>query len=470
MKWPQDAQWLKVGKILILILSASYLAIGFFAMPQADDYGMAREVEKHGYWGAHTYWYTQWSGRYIGVDTSNLFIIMTDLSPTWYWIVPWFMLLGTFFSFYFLFYQIGKLYFDRTQLMWASLLFSLILLARLPSISEAYYWLMGATCYTWGNILAITMTALIIKIYKMDHLGKRLWFSFLAALSGAAAVGTNEVLMGVMVLLLGLTTVISIWKKNPHRFEILFIFIAVAVNSAFVYFSPGNAVRGDHFPNRNNFLFSISNSLGYTFGFVKHWVLDALILSSTLLLIPIIQRIAPAVRIPQSWRKPLLFYPMLAAGFIPLTFFPAFWAMGLQPPERTQNLIYLIFLFGWYGTVIIYTLLFHDRAQEKDIIPRHIVRGACAIFIIGLLLLPHGYSTMKDLFTKAPPYRREVMQRIEDARRAKAENQESVIVRPLVNRPTTLYSRNFEFRHDPDHYVNWDWRHYWKLDVILEQH
>ena len=462
--------WLPRLTIVLMLLSViPYLAIGFFAHPIADDYGLAHEVRTRGFWEAHTHWYNNWTGRWLGMDVTSFFVMVTDISPSWYWIVPWFMFMGTFVSFYLLLYALGTRYLPKTTLLWGSLGLTLIYTARVPTIAEGYYWLMGSTCYTLGNILVIFALALVGFMLRTPSPLRRWIYTLAASLLVVAAAGTNEVLMMLMVVGFAPFVLILFVGKNSVRFHMLMIFVFACIGAAIVILAPGNALRSEHFPMQHRLMFSVVSSIRDAFGYFKHWITDSLVLSSTLLLLPIVTKASSNVQIPKERRKIWLLFPLLWLILFVLSFFPTFWAMGIHPPERTLNLIYFLFLMGWYASVIILTLILLPERKTVVLVPRYLRTAANIVFLVSLLLLPNFYTAAKDLLSQARPYYKEIRQRVETTQRSVDGNLGYVNIRPLRHRPTTLFSRNFEFRDDPDHWVNYDWERYWGLKVILEK-
>jgi hypothetical protein len=91
------------------------------------------------------------------------------------------------------------------------------------------------------------------------------------------------------------------------------------------------------------------------------------------------------------------------------------------------------------------------------------------VFILSLFGFPNLSTAVKDLFFHAYPYHQEVERRIELTEKSIAENKDIVVIFPLKNRPVSLFSSNFEFKGDPDYWVDYDWELYWGLKVIVEE-
>lgn len=461
-----------VIKIALLISLIPYLAIAFFALPMADDWGMAYMVDAKGFWGTHSHWYQFDGGRYIGMGMTSVYAAMTNFSTQLYWTVPWLMILGTFLSFFFLLSAMASPFISGRKLAWGGLTLTAIYLARVPSITEGYFWLMGSTCYTLGNILVLFLAGLLILIHRTEIYKRRLLYTGIASLCAVAAVGVNEILMLLMVICLSVYMTYLFIQKHTDRTHVLFIFLVTAACAVFVITAPGNAVRGGHFPNRHQFWFSLTHSLNWTYGFVKTWVSDALILSSTALMLPFIAHVSHRISIPKNLRKWLFLMPIFWLGLVALSFFPGFWALGGPPPDRVWNLTFFLFIVGWYTCVIIYTLLLLPNQKPETILPQHFRTAAKGLFLIALLFFPNTYTAFKDLFFQARPYHQEVKERIETAKKSKEKNLDYMIVRPLVNRPATLFSHSFEFKNEeefPEYWVNKNWGDYWGLKVIFRK-
>jgi|GEM_PF-2493917 len=464
-----DKKLLFMTKAILVFMVVVYLAIAFFTHPIGDDYGMAHVVKKMGFWPAQKDWYVNWSGRFTGVAVTSFWVMITDLSPYLYWPVPWFMILGTFLSFSFLLVTLGSSWFPKKMLIWGGLALTLICMSRMPLISEGYYWLMGSTCYTLGNILVVTIIALIVRMHHTPSHGRRLLYTVLAGFLVIPATGTNEVLMMLMVIGTAPFVLLHFVTKNSKRYYLLAIFVVILIGAALVIFTPGNAVRTKNFYGHHRLLFSLSSSFSYAFLFFKYWVTDAVVLTSTLLLLTFIPQISRHVVIPPERKKLWMLFPLYWLILFVIAFFPTYWAMGLNPPMRTINLIHLLFLMGWYGSVIVITLLLPPKDEPMTIVPRPLRMAANIIFVFALLVFPNFSTALTDLLFKAYPYHQEVIQRVEDTRKSVEANREYVIIHPLRHRPSTLFSKNFEFRDDPNHWVNYDWERFWNIKVILEK-
>ena len=60
-------RWAKLmffAMLFMLAALAIYAYLGTFTRYMADDYCTAGTIKNHGFWGAQTYWWQNWSGRY----------------------------------------------------------------------------------------------------------------------------------------------------------------------------------------------------------------------------------------------------------------------------------------------------------------------------------------------------------------------------------------------------------------------
>jgi len=460
-------KYTSITKILLVVAIIPLLLLAFFSQPAADDYGQASRIRTMGFWGAQTFWYNNMNGRFIYMAISSVYTMIFGLSN--YWLFTWLFYVILYLSVYVLLFSLGSKLFPRRTLMWCSLVFFLIYISRLPILSEAFYWFTGAITYQLGNILLILLIAIQYLIFRTSSQSRRLLYTIVASLLGAFTVAINEIFMVPVFAGLVLYMIFLLLRKNPCFFFVLCVFLICCISAYFVIRAPGTLNRSLNFPNRHQLWFSLSSSIGFAFGCFKRWAFDSIILSSTLLFLPSVSQIANRITISKKIGKILFFFPVVWLCIFIFSFFPAFWALGGFPPERTLNSIFLFFLLGWYPSISILTMCFVPLQKLDKIVSQHLRNAAMIIFLFSLFCFPNLYTAIKDLLFHAYPYHQEVQERIELTQKSVSENRGYVVIHPLKNRPISLFSRNFEFKGDPEnHWVDYDWELYWGLKIVFE--
>jgi hypothetical protein len=117
--------------------------------------------------------------------------------------------------------------------------------------------------------------------------------------------------------------------------------------------------------------------------------------------------------------------------------FPAFWSMGLPPPPRTANVIYFIFLIGWFfNTQVLIQYLMEKRGIAFSRLPLYSL--VLLFAATGMYVLPENNvrAAWGDLVKgRAARYDRDMRRRYEAIRRCGGSLCE---VDDLTARPSTL--------------------------------
>ncbi|MBN2031172.1 hypothetical protein JW824_13140 [bacterium] len=455
-----------ITKILLVIAILVFLLLAFFSQPAADDYGQIQRIQSTSFWNAQAVLYNHINGRFFYMFAFSIYTMIFGLSN--YWIFTWLIYGSLFLSICLLISTSGSGLLHRRTLIWSSLTFLLIYVGRVILLSEAFYWLAGAMTYQLGNILFILFIAMLYLLFRASSPYKRLIYTTIGGLLGSFTVATNEIFLVPVFAGLILCMLSLVINKNPSFFYVLSIFLLSCISAYFVITAPGTHIRSLNFPNRHQIGFSLSSSFIYAFRFFRQWAFDPIVLSSTLLFLPSASQFTNQIKISKKGKKILPFLPVAWLFIFTFSFFPAFWALGNAPPDRTLNSIFLFFLLGWYPSVCILTILLLPRQKPDTILPQHIRNAAMIIFLLSLFCFPNLSTAIKDLLFHAHPYHQEVKQRIESTQKSVSENRGYVIIHPLKNRPVSLFSPNFEFRGNPDHWVDYDWELYWGVKVIYQ--
>ena len=95
--------------VLASVPTATFLVLGLFSGPAADDFCYAPHLRAYGYFGALKANYLQWQGRYA---SSSILFLSGYLNPTavlhWYWVVPTSLILAAVLSIYILLHSFNR--------------------------------------------------------------------------------------------------------------------------------------------------------------------------------------------------------------------------------------------------------------------------------------------------------------------------------------------------------------------------
>src|SRR5664279_421892 len=288
-----------------------------------------------------SYVYSHWSGRWAGVGTETLLLSKTPLQSAYPWLVL--TLIGT--QCLFLYYAIFKLIGDSRWALYLSAVIASVYWAVMPSPRQGIFWIPGAIESQLPLSLGALLFALVLSRRPSDTKQSTLRVTIGAATLGFLIPAFHELAGGVLIIALSIITGASFLSKSPLRRTWLTVWTASVVGFVVVYAAPGNAIRMAGIPNRGNYPTLGHELLRAIDEYVLPWCLDFKhwLLACLLWLDP---RVA-------SLRTRLsgLSSPLAVSGFllvwISLVMFAtaaATYNLGTQPPGRTMDMIYGIFL------------------------------------------------------------------------------------------------------------------------------
>ena len=249
-----------LGLLLALVFAtAAILALALSAHSTrfwADDYCAAASVDARGFFGAQTWSYEHWSGRFSHIFISfGLASLGSGTAPFVATLLP-FVALGivtwTMSAF-------SRLVFGRRMLAWSLLLAEVSLAGwaiALPNRDESLYWLNGASAYTWP-LLLFTLHAGLVAAYvsATNPRAMALWLGASAVL-GFVGAGFSETATCFQLAVLVLAFVACVTprsgldrsvRRRLGPFIVAALLAAVA-GALVLAAAPGNDVREATFP------------------------------------------------------------------------------------------------------------------------------------------------------------------------------------------------------------------------------
>ncbi len=325
--------------ILLTITLIPLFILSFHNHPCSDDYAEANLVIKNGFLDTQKYYYTLWIGRYF----SAILISITPMVFHAYWAYKFnaiILLLLLLFSTYWL---SGKLFknLDRTGKIGIATLFLFAFIMRMPDVASGIFWESGS--YT--NLPAEFMTFLLLGciIVYSKNIQKKQYF-FFSCLLAIAIIGSYELTLIYIDLIVALIALISILKKRSLVFPLTLLVVCI-IFSVISIKAPGNSVRAATYPNSHNLLFSIKEAVSSSVSLLIHWLPFMLLIG--LLLLDLLSKSTIWNEEPGSniFISPWL--SLLASLIIPVIgLFVCYWAEGEYPPLRTVNVTYFYFVTG----------------------------------------------------------------------------------------------------------------------------
>jgi hypothetical protein len=456
-----------------LISLTPVLGLALFSFPSADDYCVAVEVRK-GFWHMQFNTYLNWTGRYSATLLQTVFS-QWDLST----IYPWFCVLTVVATLLAVRAAVGALYQEETSrlgLANAAAIATAVFIGRLPSPTEAFFWMTSAVTYQWALIVYLVWLALLVRSVGNERLttARRVVIAVLTAILP----GFNEVLAPVVLLTVVGTAVAdrvssSIGEKSRKRREIFFVsLIAIAVvMTAVSLMAPGNAIRSGSYadiPSRHNLSFALvqtaRQSVRFLFTFGSYpllWVAAAAAWWWGPRLLP---RWAPrgAIGIGAMAMG-------LPVALVYLTLFPLYWEYGevnYTGEGRTYNVTYFLFAATvvWAVVWVLDHLLHHWPWLRTPTQPsRAAIDVVLACVLAVAMVSSPGALRAFHALPEGPDYL-EAQQEREAFLRATRNRGTPLLVHAMAIRPDGLFWGGIQ--PDEGHWINRCVASYYGLDSV----
>jgi hypothetical protein len=446
--WNQLPSLILFVGALIALTPIFWLAL--YPFPSADDYCVAVEA-REGFWQMQSHTYLNWTGRYAA--TFFLAILgQWDLAA----IYPWFCVLTVAATLVAARAAIGALSPPGTSqagLAAAAATATVVFNGRLPSPTEAYFWMTSAITYQWAIIVYLVWLALLVGIAGTERpaLTRRIVIAVLTALLP----GFNEVLAPVVLLTLVAVAVIEAARtRRSDRFLLLLLCIAVALTAVSLA-APGNVTRSNSYPDipsRHHLGFALTQTASQTVRFLLTFGSYPLLWVAAL----------------AAWRWRPRFVPRgvpgigaLAVGIpvalVYITLFPLYWEYGANNytgEGRTYNITYFCFIAAvvWgVGRLLDgvsarwswLTTLLHRRGAIFDV--------ALALAVAVLMVTAPGTARAFRALPQAAEYRQAQLAR-EAILRAPRNRGRSIVVNAMHIKPDNLFWGAIQ--PDEGHWIN----------------
>jgi len=451
--------------LLLLIAFIPYIYISFYSNPVADDFSLAFKGKSADFFQSLVNQYQNWSGRY----TSNIFVLLNPIAYSCFWgykLVPIVIIALTIIAFYFFIKVITYTFLKPNKAFVLALIATLLFIYQMPIISEGIYWYTGSVAYQLGNIFLLIYVSIFAMLFQKRYILKNKFVHILIlTLTLFFAVGFNEILMIVSLLLSMIVFLVVLKNKMENKQIALFLLIVSTICSSIMYLAPGNVVRADFFPNNHQFIQSIGLAAAQTIRFFLNWISSAPLLLLSVLYYFLNKELSKKKNFfAKSFYLTPLISLLLLFFVIFIGAFPPYWSTGVLGQHRTMNISYFLFTIMWFVNLTVCFNLKQFRINEIN------KKWELIIFIViwsSFVFTKNGYNAINDIQTgKAYDYNKLMIERYSILNNDK----DSIYFNPIVNPPKTLFV--LDITENPNHWINKGYNVYFEVEgkIMLKEH
>lgn len=343
-----------------------------------------------------------WTGRWAATAVETQTLATTSFTQHyWALVIPvWITLLGSLLvgvQYVLTPHRVGRIALGSTAILWA------LFWAGMPGPGDGLFWFTGAV----ENVLPIGLVlATLVAISRGSGArGARRLGYFTAAGVGCVVVPGMHELHGLSLLsVLLVVGLVSLHSDRRQRTPWLLAAALTFLSMLVVIAAPGNRIRAGYFPTPD-VLKAILIAGWQAFHYLPDWIVSVPLLSASIIFVthPEIAQLRP-VWIDRSlagrrrWLAPAV--TLLLVGF---NFAGPAYAMSHGAPTRTLTGAYLIFLIGWFLTLLIFfrrPVHQPDEGSHSNVL----LTGAILALAASLTLQGNTRTALVDLATRASPW------------------------------------------------------------------
>jgi hypothetical protein len=464
---------------LAAIPIATFLVLGLFTSPTADDFCNADRLARLGYSASIKSYYLEWTGRYASASIALLSGYLGQSTfMTWYWLWPISLIVVTLASTYVLLQTINGAVLDsglrRSDVVTAAIVLTSTYLLGVEQPNEIIYWFTASTGYQLSNILFVLLLATLIRLCVADGgLARGVWF-VTAGVLACIIVGQNEMALVLTVGVLGLFAlsvfVASTSTGSRATAALLGCLCCIGIAASLVaVLAPGNYVRAEYetkywgMHRASSFLELIeaggSAPVWAAVTSVRWLIAQPAYVLAAFLALSASRKLS--IRVQERLDRAVwLWLPLIAFALTAATALPGF-LLGKPPPARATANIYVVFWLSVVATGVLLMRRFGWQLQG---------RGVTTVLTIGLLssllLHPRHVLAMQE-FKDAVLYRLQLQERDQMANDAVRQGRRDLVVPKLGRIPTLIHVRDLS--EDLHHYYNGCYASYKHLDSVVAQ-
>lgn len=424
--------------IFYSVLILPFTILFFFNHPSSDDWGPAVNNNLYGFWHTQMSAYKYWTGKYFSSAVLSFSPLYFNSFAGYKIFTLFLMILFIYVLFAFISEFTGKILNVKERILISLSVFFLYLYS-MPNIAQSFYWLTASVVYQCGLIMIMLFLILYNRLTKADKTSSRSALIIMSSLTLIAIGGCSELAMVIGVLTVALLILYNLFKDKKIK-PILVLFAVVISFAAYVLISsPGNNVRGALYPNSHQLLPSLQIAIATLLEYLFSWIFISPLLFVTFLIIPYLFKFAGSLKKNRNdiYLNPVISGSVFITILFILFFIPA-WSLGVQPFNRTVNIIYFLFLIGWfYITFVLVYFMLNKFNINADRIPKYAYAVTLIVIVLFLAKKNNVRRAYADLLRGgAVRYDAELNERYDFIYKSLSD---SVMVSPLNNTPRTIF-------------------------------
>lgn len=374
--------------LLFLILTIlPFIILSYFVHPSWDDFDYAGTASRNGFFLSEYIWYVTWSGRFFSQGFLSSINPLIYGSIAGYKILTFIFIIAFIYAVYITVSELSSGCLNVKQKLICTLSFCFLFIYGLPATDFAFYWMASVVIYQLPNILMIFLAYYYIRFLRKESVTRKT--ILIISLLIFAIIGCNEVSMMITVVFFTLSFLYnSIVSKKINRDLLIFATVAV-VSFLIVYLAPGNNYRNKMQPLNHDLLFALKNSGTDLVKFIIYRLYNMPLIIFTILFISLYMKFILNKR---AWTNTVILNPYYSVAIYLFVMFAgifvSYWSLGTSTPVRTLNVIFFVFLSGWFVNIII--LLNYINLKKR--LPENPVPQ----YVMILLCLAVFFSFLKD--------------------------------------------------------------------------
>jgi len=449
--------------IAILLLSIlPFLILNYFNQPTSEDFFYGEETARIGFLDSYRVLFKYYGGRYFGY----LLMMINPLylkSIAGYKALTFLLMILYFYILYLFVSEFTKKSLSFRYRIIISLSIFFLYLYSMPSVSQGFYWYFSAIFYHIGLSLILLFSIFYNRQSEKTQPGLKTLYVFLCGITIAAIAGSSELTAATIFLLIIILFLKSIFIDNKFNWVVLFLLIVTFVSVYIAYTAPGNTQRANQYTTNHNLIYSIESAITYAASEIISWIFLSPLLILTFILIPVLSNLVNHQEKQNIFAiSPIYSLASLLLIIFVNTFLP-FWSAGISPYGRIVNVIYFIFLIGWFYNVVVLISYFKKRFNfNLSRLPKYSYSIALVLIIVFML----KDNNIKTAYTEllggdAYNYDKELNDRYNFILESKSD---TVVVDSIKNVPKSFFL--FDIFPDPDVFYNKGYAMYFNKKAI----